>query len=64
MLFKRLSGADQASMSKYVDLEPILQISNIRKVCEYDETGEYITYLAVPLEVLEKAVEHMEFEII
>ena len=51
-------------MSKYVDLESILHVRNIRKVCEYDETGECITYLAVPLEVLENAVEHMEFEII
>lgn len=48
-------------MSKYIDLEPILHISNIRKVCEYDETGEYITYLAIPLDVLENAVEHKGF---
>lgn len=48
-------------MSKYVDLEPILHVRNIRKVCEYDETGEYITYLAVPLDVLENAVEHKGF---
>ena len=33
-------------------------------ICTYDindETGEYITYLAVPLEVLENAVEHKGF---
>ena len=48
-------------MSKYIDLEPILHVSNIRKVYEYDETGEYITYLAVPLDVLENAVEHKGF---
>ena len=46
-------------MSKYIDLELILHVSNIRKVYEYDETGEYITYLAVPLDVLENAVEHI-----
>lgn len=47
-------------MSKYIDLEPILCVPNIHKVYEYDETGEYITYLAVPLDVLENAVEREE----
>lgn len=48
-------------MSKYVNLELILHVPNIRKVYEYNETGEYITYLAIPLEVLENAVEHKGF---
>lgn len=30
-------------------------VMNVRKVCEYDETGCSITYKAVPVEVIEKA---------
>ena len=37
------------------DADALLTVPNVRKVTEYDETGEGITYLAVPVEAIEKA---------
>ena len=33
----------------------LIGVPNVRKVCEYDETGCSITYKAVPVEVIENA---------
>ena len=33
----------------------LMGVPNVRKVCEYDETGCSITFKAVPVEVIEKA---------
>ena len=42
-------------MPRYIDTEELLKVPNVRKVCEYDETGECITYKAVPVEAIENA---------
>lgn len=38
-----------------IDGDARLTVPNVQKVTEYDETGEGITYLAVPVEAIEKA---------
>lgn len=38
-----------------IDTEALLKVPNVCKVTEYDETGEFITYLAVPVEAIKKA---------
>ena len=43
-------------MPRYIYADALLKVPNVRKVCEYDETGECITYKAVPVEAIEKAV--------
>lgn len=40
---------------RLIDADALLTVPNVRKVTEYDETGEGITYLAVPVEAIEKA---------
>lgn len=40
---------------RLIDKDDLLKVPNVRKVTEYDETGEGITYLAVPVEAIEKA---------
>lgn len=40
-------------MPRYIDTEELLKVPNVRKVCEYDETGEFISYKAVPVEAIE-----------
>jgi len=40
---------------RLIDTDDLLKVPNVRKVTEYDETGEGITYLAVPVEAIEKA---------
>lgn len=40
---------------RIIDTDDLLKVPNVRKVTEYDETGEGITYLAVPVEAIEKA---------
>lgn len=42
-------------MPRLIDTDVLLKVPNVRKVCEYDETGECITYKAVPVEAIEKA---------
>jgi hypothetical protein len=42
-------------MPRYIDTEELLKVPNVRKVCEYDETGEFISYKAVPVEAIENA---------
>ena len=38
-----------------ISREALLVVPNVRKVAEYDETGEYITYFAVPEDVIKNA---------
>lgn len=38
-----------------IDREALLEVPNVRKVTEYDEGGFRMTYLAVPLDVIEDA---------
>jgi hypothetical protein len=38
-----------------ISRKALLTVSNVRKVTEFDETGTGITYLAVPVEEIEKA---------
>lgn len=40
---------------RLIDVDALLQVPNMRKVTEYDETGEFITYLAVPVEAIQNA---------
>lgn len=40
---------------RLIEEDALLQVPNVRKVTEYDESGEFITYLAVPVEAIEKA---------
>ena len=40
---------------RLMDSDALLKVPNVRKVTEYDETGEGITYLAVPVEAIENA---------
>lgn len=40
---------------RLIDSDALLTVPNVRKVTEYDETGGGITYLAVPVEAIEKA---------
>ena len=40
---------------RLIDANALLVVPNVQKVCEYDETGCYITYKAVPVEVIEEA---------
>lgn len=40
---------------RQIDADALLTVPNVQKVTEYDETGEGITYLAVPVEAIEKA---------
>lgn len=40
---------------RLIDTDDLLKVPNVRKVTEYDETGEGITYLAVPVEAIENA---------
>ena len=42
-------------MPRYIDTEKLLKVPNVRNVCEYDETGEFISYKAVPVEAIENA---------
>jgi hypothetical protein len=42
-------------MMRLIGTDDLLKVPNVRKVTEYDETGEGITYLAVPVEAIEKA---------
>ena len=35
--------------------DELLKVPNVRKVCEYDEGGDFVTYLAVPVEAIENA---------
>ena len=42
-------------MQRLIDADVLLQVPNVRKVTEYDETGEFITYLAVPVEAIQNA---------
>jgi hypothetical protein len=38
-----------------IDTNALMKVPNVRKVAEYDETGEFITYFAVPVEAIKKA---------
>lgn len=38
-----------------IDADELLQVPNVRKVDEFDETGESISYLAVPVEAINNA---------
>lgn len=38
-----------------IDADALLTVPNVSKVTEFDEAGEGITYLAVPVEAIEKA---------
>ena len=40
---------------RLIEADALLTVPNVQKVTEYDETGEGITYLAVPVEAIEKA---------
>ena len=40
---------------RLIDADMLLTVPNVRKVTEFDETGEFVTYLAVPVEAIEKA---------
>ena len=40
-------------MPRYIDTEELLKVPNVRNVCEYDETGEFISYKAVPVDAIE-----------
>jgi hypothetical protein len=40
---------------RLIDADALLKVPNVRKVEEYDETGEFISYLAVPVEAIEEA---------
>lgn len=42
-------------MSDLISREALLVVPNVRKVAEYDETGEYITYFAVPEDAIKNA---------
>lgn len=42
-------------MSDLISREALLVVPNVRKVVEYDETGEYITYFAVPEDAIKDA---------
>lgn len=42
-------------MSDLISREALLAVPNVRKVVEYDETGEYIRYFAVPEDVIKNA---------
>lgn len=40
---------------RLIDADALLKVPNVRKVEEYDETGEFISYLAVPVEAIKEA---------
>lgn len=40
---------------RLIDADALLKVPNVRKVEEYDETGEFISYLAVPVEAIEES---------
>ena len=40
---------------RLIDANALLTVPNVRTVAEYDETGDFITYRAVPVESIEKA---------
>ncbi len=42
-------------MGDLISRKALLTVPNVRKVVEYDETGEYITYLAVPEDAIKNA---------
>ena len=42
-------------MDDLISRKALLTVPNVRKVTEFDETGEGITYLAVPVDAIEKA---------
>ena len=42
-------------MTDLISREALLVVPNVRKVAEYDETGEYITYFAVPEDTIKNA---------
>ena len=42
-------------MQRLIDANALLQVPNVRKVTEYDESGEFITYLAIPVEAIKNA---------
>lgn len=50
-----MAEIERRKSRRVVDVDKLLQVPNVRKVTEYDEAGEDITYLAVPVEAIEKA---------
>ena len=42
-------------MPRLIDADALLKVPNVLLVCEYDETGEFISYLAVPVDAIKNA---------
>ena len=42
-------------VKRLIDADALLKVPNVRKVDEYDEGGDFVTYLAVPVEAIENA---------
>jgi DNA-directed RNA polymerase subunit RPC12/RpoP len=42
-------------MMRPIDADALLTVPNVNWVYQYDETGEYIKYKAIPVETIEKA---------
>lgn len=40
---------------RLIDADALTEVPNVRKVTEYDESGEWISYLAVPVEAIKSA---------
>ena len=40
---------------RLIDADALMEVPKVRKVTEYDESGEWISYLAVPVEAIKSA---------